>query len=224
MSTVDLVALPYPEPPYESPPLPPPKGEQHGRRGRRYYNLIAAKHPLSAIAGLTYGNAEEARLGFPEKHVAGRVSIHGREIDIHCTHLPPGVSNGLLKVHHFEAVHRRVMRDRTRPRILCGDFNAPVEENEAEPEFEIDGGWSDPWSREDKLRWREAEWSILKNEGMRDAYRATHKAETPLARLALHGPHTAPLRPHLCFAGVRDHGLQIPDRLARSWNERPRGS
>ena len=62
-----------------------------------------------------------------------------------------------------------------RPRILCGDFNAPVEENEAEPEFEIDGGWSDPWSREDKLRWREAEWSILKNEDMRDAYRATHK-------------------------------------------------
>ena len=114
-------------------------------------------------------------MAFPKSTWPAGSSLYGREIDVHCTHLPPGVSNGLLKVHHFEAVHRRVMRDRTRPRILCGDFNAPVEENEAEPEFEIDGGWSDPWSREDKLRWREAEWSILKNEDMRDAYRATHK-------------------------------------------------
>ena len=175
VSSVDLVALPNPEPPHESPPHRPPTRKKHGHSSRKYFNLIAAKHPLSAIAGLTYGDAEEARLGFPEKHVAGRVSIQGREIDIHCTHLPPGVSNGLVKVHHFEAVNRRVMRDRARPRILCGDFNAPVEENALEPEFDIDGGWSDPWTREEKVRWRDAEWSILKNEDMRDTYRATHR-------------------------------------------------
>ena len=61
MSSVDLVALPYREPPYESPPLSPPKRKRRGRPGRKYFNLIAAKHPLSAIAGLTYGNTEEAR-------------------------------------------------------------------------------------------------------------------------------------------------------------------
>ena len=75
----------------------------------------------------------------------------------------------------------------SRPSIGASCAIAPVRESSAgtstrlsrrtelEPEFEIDGGWSDPWSREEKLRWRDAEWSILKNEDMRDAYRATHR-------------------------------------------------
>ena len=181
VSTVDLVALPYPEPPYESPPFPRPGGKRHGRFKRRYYNLIASRHPISTLPGLTYADEREAAFGFPEKHVAARVSFNGIEIDVHNTHVPPGVSNGLLKVHHFEAVRRRLDRDRSRRRILCGDFNAPVDEDKDGPLFDVEARWSEPWSRQDKVRWRDAEWSLLENDRMPDVYRALHRPGTQLA-------------------------------------------
>src|SRR4051812_35611304 len=48
-STIDLVALPYPEPPYDSPPLPPPRDEQHDHIQRKNFNLTASRHPIAVL-------------------------------------------------------------------------------------------------------------------------------------------------------------------------------
>src|SRR5262245_2999847 len=113
ISSVDLVVLPYPEPPYESPPFPRPRDSGHRRPVRRYFNLIAARHPISVLPGLSYPKAQAAVYAFPEKYAAARIRLGKIEIDVHNTHVPPGVSVGLLKVDHFEAVRRRVDRDRS---------------------------------------------------------------------------------------------------------------
>ena len=79
----------------------------------------------SGYRGLTFANPDEARLALPEKHLAARVRHDGAEVDVHNVHLPHGSGLGLLKVYGFEAIHKRLDQDAGRPRVLCGDFNAP---------------------------------------------------------------------------------------------------
>ena len=44
---------------------------------------------------------------------------------IHTTHIPPGSSNGWIKVAMLEAVSTVVGEPAPTPRVLCGDFNVP---------------------------------------------------------------------------------------------------
>jgi endonuclease/exonuclease/phosphatase family metal-dependent hydrolase len=199
VSTVDLVGLPYPEPDYPTPPLPLSwQGRKHDHIQRKYFNLIASLHPMIALGGLAYGSDEEALLGFPEKHIAARIQLNRGEVDVHNTHLPPGVSRGLLKVHHFEAVRRRLDRDSGRRRILCGDFNAPESENLEGPSFDVEGPWSERWSAEEKKRWALAEKRVLANEALPDLYDAHSGARPPASHYT--GRNKTPRRYDHIFA------------------------
>jgi endonuclease/exonuclease/phosphatase family metal-dependent hydrolase len=109
VSSVELLALPYPDPTIE----------------RRYMNLIAARHPLALLSGLSFDEPDPARIAFPEKYVVARVSVDGAAIDVHNAHLVPGSSRGIVKVHMFEAIRRRIEQPTASARILCGDFNTP---------------------------------------------------------------------------------------------------
>ncbi len=188
VANIDLVALPYPQPPYVSPPFPrrPPREsiEQVGQINRKYFNLSAARHPIAMLPGLSFEDREEMRFAFPEKYLAAKVIVDGVEIDVHNAHLPPGVSRGLIKVHAFEAIRRRIDADTHVPRVLCGDFNAPVEEDAGGPISQSSG----PWSESDQERWKLAEKRIVDSLDMRDVYRDVHDREHPFPYSYFTGP------------------------------------
>lgn len=177
ISTVDLVTLPYPPPPYPSPPFPLWK-EPHDHIQRKNFNLTAARDPIALLAGLSFEDSEEARYAFPEKHLAARVTVDGAEVDVHNAHLPPGVSRGVVKVHAFEAIRRRVDEDTGNPTILCGDFNAPEFEDADGPLPSGTAARSDAL-RTGNTRWIEGEAGIVDSPAMRDVYRDKHDSRTP---------------------------------------------
>ncbi|MEJ7892400.1 MAG: endonuclease/exonuclease/phosphatase family protein [Solirubrobacteraceae bacterium] len=102
----------------------------------------------------------------PEKYLAATISVGGHDVDVHNAHLPPGSTRGVIKVHAFEAIRRRIESDNSRPRILCGDFNTP--RSEADGDVETWAGTAEPSLR---ARWDAAERSVLRNPDMPDAYR-----------------------------------------------------
>lgn len=176
ISTVDLVARPYPAPPYPTPPFPPPrKGSVHGHVQRRNFNLSAARHPIKALPGLRFDDPDEALYGFPEKYLATEVEVDGAEVHVHNAHVPHGSGRGVIKVHAFEAIRRRVDADAGRPTVLCGDFNAPWSEDARGPRTGLRRKWPD----DVRTRWLEAEAALLSNPRMRDVYRDVHDAEKP---------------------------------------------
>ena len=48
--------------------------------------------------------------------------------ELHTSHIPPGSSNGWIKIDTFEGIFRRLAQQSSMPRILCGDFNSPQQE------------------------------------------------------------------------------------------------
>jgi endonuclease/exonuclease/phosphatase family metal-dependent hydrolase len=161
LSTVDLVQLPYP-------PVKPPIQ-------RKYFNLIAARSLIAALPGLRYADPDQARVAFPEKYVAARITVDGAPVDVHNAHLPPGSSRGTIKLHAFHAIRRRIDQPTACPRILCGDFNTPQAE---------DAGGLTTWaSAHPSLReqWDTAERLVLEHPTMRDVYREQHQRGDPFA-------------------------------------------
>jgi hypothetical protein len=176
-----LVALPYPPPPYASPPFPAEPPERQIRR--RYFNLVASRHPIATLPGLAFQDPEEARCAYPEKHVAARVLVDDVAIGVHNTHLPPGVSRGALKVHAFEAIRQRLDQPTSAARILCGDFNAPLAENADGPLPTVRRGTLQPLD----VRWDAAEDSVVDHPSLVDAYRATASRDDDVPRVSSHG-------------------------------------
>ncbi len=189
LSTVELLAVPYPPPPYTSPPFPPPPTEKHIRR--KYANLVAARHPIVARPGLSFDDPEEAHLAFPEKFLAADVSIEGIVVHVHDAHLLPGVSRGLLKVHAFEAIRRRVDADLSARHpgtalVLCGDFNAPVNGGQR---AQAGRAWHGATAR-----WQATEASVIAHEELRDAYLDVHDPREPLPASHFTGSRRRPQR------------------------------
>ena len=216
VSTVDLVALPYPPPPYPSPPFPRRIAGGQDQIQRTNFNLLAARHPIAALPGLSFANPEEQRFGFPEKYVAGRVTVGGLEVDIHNAHVPPGINRGVVKVHAFEAIRRRVDEVRGKPRVLCGDFNAPWNEDADGPLIERQRGWPE----QTKQRWVDAERGVIANPEMRDVYRDVHEQgqRFPASYFTGRGYPMTPHRYDYIFA-CHDFETRSCEYLAR-WLER----
>lgn len=51
------------------------------------------------------------------------------EIEIHTTHIPPGSSNGWIKIDTFDGIFDALAKKSDRHRVLCGDFNSPEAEH-----------------------------------------------------------------------------------------------
>ncbi len=200
VSTVALLDRPYPPPPYLSPPLPPPPTDKHIRR--KYANLIAARHPLTALPGLTFADPEEERLAFPEKFLAASVRLDDLSLRVHNAHLPPGVSRGLLKVHAFEAIRRRLdedlaRRDAGEALVLCGDFNAPVAGASEGPPPGRDRAW-----HRQSARWHAAEASVLRHPELHDTILDGRDPQLPLPVSHFTGPRRRPQRYDHLFASA----------------------
>lgn len=49
-------------------------------------------------------------------------------VELHATHVPPGSSNGWVKIEHLQDLHDGLARPSAVPRILRVDFNTPQAE------------------------------------------------------------------------------------------------
>jgi endonuclease/exonuclease/phosphatase family metal-dependent hydrolase len=101
VSAVELARLPYPPPPY-------PKRVRQRPIQRKNFNLTAARHAIAPLRGLRFTDPDHARLAFPEKFIAAEVSFHGRLLEVHNAHAPPGSTRYVLKPQALAAVRRRV--------------------------------------------------------------------------------------------------------------------
>lgn len=177
VSAIDLLARPYPPPPYPSPPFPPPRGGRHGQIQRRTFNLLAARYPITSLLGLNFEDADEKLYAFPEKYVVADVELDDVKVRVHNAHVPHGSGRGVIKVHAFEAIRRRVDADAQTgiPTVLCGDFNAPWAEDANGPITKLRRKWPD----DIRARWFDAEAALFASEKMRDVYRDVHRPTQP---------------------------------------------
>jgi exonuclease III len=145
---------------------------------RRYGLLIASRYPLCP-------RASSPTVPWPERLLSTQVATPQGPITIHTTHIPPGSSNGWMKVEMLEAVAAVVAEPGVTPQILCGDFNVPQAEL---PDGRI-VTWAEtlaangpprPQARKfggDARRWDAAERTIMvggRDRKLVDAYRAVH--------------------------------------------------
>lgn len=167
LATLDLVAVPYPSPPYNF--------SVHVGRPitRTKFNATASRLPIAQLAGLSFPDEEEARFAFPEKYLAAEVFYQGTPIEIHNAHAPPGSSRGVVKPQAFRAMRRRVDQRHGVPQILCGDFNTPVSEDDDDV---VTASVFHPRLANE---WDTAERGILCHPRLADAYREVREPGAP---------------------------------------------
>ena len=86
---------------------------------RRYGILVASRWPLTAV--------EKRSLKIPWQERLLSILVHSQNIDfeLHVAYIPPGSSNGWIKIETFEGIYKFLANNNDIPRILCGDFNSP---------------------------------------------------------------------------------------------------
>ena len=136
--------------------------------GRKKLVAIASREPFGAISPLAVPHRERA--------ISCLISLGGKEVELHCVHVPPGSNYGPIKIKFLEAVIRG-LSTRKRPQLLVGDFNCP---RLMEPEVVTwaqrlgKDGWYVQKTRDGIAgsRWDAAERSILcPRADMKDAFK-----------------------------------------------------
>ena len=152
------------------------------KNNRKYGQIIISKHQFKAL------NPYRIKIPFPERVLTIKL-LNGTEI--YTTHVPPGSSNGIIKIEHFEGLYKFLLENPEPYKILCGDFNSPKQESlngdvvtwgqkinkSGEVRLAINSKWKDDCSAE---RWDLAERNIIQNHeslNMQDAFRALNGYE-----------------------------------------------
>jgi endonuclease/exonuclease/phosphatase family metal-dependent hydrolase len=89
---------------------------------RRYGQIIASRYPVRAIAPSGFDAP------WPERVLSAWLDTPFSAIEFHTTHIPPGSTNGWIKIEMLEAIAARLGRGHEGHRLLCGDFNMPQTE------------------------------------------------------------------------------------------------
>lgn len=89
---------------------------------RRYGDLISSRFPFHLLP------ETEFSIPWPERVLSALIETPIGDLELHTTHIPPGSSNGWIKIETLEGIYNRLARPSTTRRILCGDFNTPKEE------------------------------------------------------------------------------------------------
>ena len=97
--------------------LAPPDFEPRGPR--RYGQLTASRHPLTPRA------PSLVPVPWPERVLTVRLDAEGHSAILYNTHVPPGSSNGWIKIEMLNGIYEALAVQSDAPRILCGDFNTP---------------------------------------------------------------------------------------------------
>jgi exonuclease III len=86
---------------------------------RRYGLLIASRFPLRPW------EPNRFNVTWHERIVSVDLETPSGPLEMHTTHIPPGVTNGWIKIEMLEGLYAGLARPSPIPRILCGDFNTP---------------------------------------------------------------------------------------------------
>ena len=89
---------------------------------RRYGQLTASRYPLGAQLPGRFP------VPWPERILSAQLRVGGRQVEIHNAHVPPGSSNGWIKIAVLNGIFKGLAIKADNPRILCGDFNTPQAE------------------------------------------------------------------------------------------------
>jgi exonuclease III len=89
---------------------------------RSYGLLVASRAPLETIPPGRFD------VPWPERIPSVRVMAVTGAFELHTTHIPPGSSNGWIKVDMLRGLYAGLARSSALPRVLCGDFNTPQAE------------------------------------------------------------------------------------------------
>jgi exonuclease III len=112
---------------------------------RRYGLLIASRHRLVAEPPGRFP------VPWPERVLSVTAHVGPFPVQIHTTHVPPGSSNGWVKVAHLEGLYAGLAREPVVPSILCGDFNTP--------QAELPDGAVVTWAQRQR---RDGRWAVVK--------------------------------------------------------------
>jgi exonuclease III len=176
---------------------------------------------------------EDCGLPWPERLLSAVVDTPSGAVEIHTSYVPPGSSNGWLKVETFEGIFRRLARPSALPRILCGDFNSPqVERADGRVvtwgESVADDG-TITVDRERDGRWDQAERSVLcglAEHDLADVFRQLHGYGVQDASwfFTRHGKTTGRRFDHV-FASRRLNAVacEYLQPVSRRWSKRPFG-
>lgn len=85
---------------------------------RRYGQMLASKTRLSA-------SEIDLLLPWQERVTAASIDVCGVKVNFVTTHIPPGSSNGWVKIEIFEKLYSDLARAQPVRFVLCGDFNSP---------------------------------------------------------------------------------------------------
>ena len=150
---------------------------------RKYGQLIISKSPIEYL----YDRCKE--IPFEERVLSGYIPC--MQIEVHTTHVPPGSSNGIIKVQHFEGLFKYFQGRKNKTKILTGDFNSPKDElsdgtvitwgqkinSSGKVRFAVNPKWKDECTGE---RWDSAERNIIERHyelGLEDVFRSLNGYE-----------------------------------------------
>ncbi len=87
---------------------------------RLFGELLLSKYPLSPK------DPRLVSVPWPERILSAKVDLGRISILVHTTHIPPGSSNGWIKVEMISGIVDHLIKNKQRlPQLLCGDFNTP---------------------------------------------------------------------------------------------------
>lgn len=92
-------------------------------RFRRYAVLIASKWPLRVPE-----QGWDSYVPWPERVLSVVVKAPFGDFELHTAYVPCGIRHGWIKIRTFNGIFRRLACTAKHRRILCGDFNTPLEE------------------------------------------------------------------------------------------------
>lgn len=98
-------------------------GAPRTTRRWQYGEVLASRWPLSPLPPAAFS------VPWPERVLSALLESPWGNIEVHTTGIPPGVSNGWLKVEMLEGIYARLACPAQCARILCGDLNTPQAES-----------------------------------------------------------------------------------------------
>ena len=142
---------------------------------RKFGQLVISKKIINEIPVCS-------NLPFPERVLSVRID----DFELHTTHVPPGSSNGVIKVKHLEEFYKFISKRNEKKQIITGDFNSPQKElisgeivtwgqkinKNGKINISINPKWKNDCSGE---RWDLSERNFIQNHhllGLKDIFRA----------------------------------------------------
>ena len=138
---------------------------------RRYGLVLASRLPL-----VTH-DPERFPVPWQERVLSATIDVPNGCVEITTTHVPPGSSNGWIKIEHLEGLRLAFAASGSTLRLLCGDFNTPRRELPTGEVITFGQTEAGRLNRARGARWDAVERDILlglADLGMPDVFRALY--------------------------------------------------